>query len=211
MPELCLTNLPVFSERETPPVTVVRSAEALMLGYQRGDEGAFRELYLRYRGPLYRFIRRMTRDATLTEEIFQETWMAVVNARARYARDAKFVTWLFAIAHRRTADHWRKRRRQPWNAAPELDDEVTPGAGLAEAPANASTPHGCAENEDLGDALLEALGRLPVAQREAFLLKAEGELTLEEIAEITGVGRETIKSRLRYAVERLRAAMRSWR
>jgi RNA polymerase sigma-70 factor, ECF subfamily len=210
-----------------------RPDEELMLSYQRGDEEAFKHLYLRYRGRLHRFILRLTRDPTLTEEVFQETWMAVVNGRERYETSARFVTYLFGIAHRRAADHWRRRRRQPWNATSDADmdavldttRETAPDAGAdaetdpimnpcaqaAVTPAAVRTPEAWAENSDLGHALLEALNDLPVLQREVFLLRAEGGLTLEEISQLCGVGRETAKSRLRYALERLRRAMRNWK
>jgi RNA polymerase sigma factor (sigma-70 family) len=205
-----------------------RPDEELMLSYQRGDEEAFKALYLRYRGKLHRFVLRLTRDPTLTEEVFQETWMAVVNGRERYETSARFVTYLFGIAHRRAADQWRRRRRQPWNDASGIDLEMLADMGpdaadpdvpeapvaaneLARTAATTRTPDGWAENADLGQALLGALNELPVLQREVFLLRAEGGLTLEEISQLCGVGRETAKSRLRYALERLRRAMRSWK
>jgi RNA polymerase sigma-70 factor, ECF subfamily len=203
---LDLTFLGVFSRVATPVAAAARTDEALMLEYQRGDENAFRELYQRYRGPLHRFIRRLIAHPAAAEEIFQDTWLAVITAKERYVTNAKFITYLFGIAHRRTSDYWRKRHRR---ASTELDDIGDPDAFRVD-PEAGRTPLDCAVTADLGDALLAALDQLPVPQREAFLLKAEGNFTLEEIAQITGVGRETIKSRLRYAIERLREAMRAW-
>lgn len=179
-----------------------------MLEYQRGDESAFRELYRRYRGPLHRFIHRLTGDPAVAEEIFQETWMAVVHAKERYATNAKFITYLFGIAQRRASDYWRKRHRQSQVVVDEGHQAREDVLAVEASPD--SSPHICAEKAGFGDALLAALDRLPAPQREAFLLRAEGDFTLDEIGEITGVSRETIKSRLRYAVERLRAAMKGW-
>ena len=86
--------------------------EALMLRYRDGDDGAFRALYGRYRSPLMRFSRHLAGHAGEAEEIFQETWIAVIHTRARYSVRARFATWLFAIAHRRAADRHRLRGRR---------------------------------------------------------------------------------------------------
>src|SRR5690348_8207445 len=117
-----------------------------MLEYQRGDENAFRELYRHYRGPLHRFIRRLTGDPAAAEEIFQETWLAVVHAKERYATHAKFITYLFGIAQRRVSDYWRKRHRQSRVVVDERHD-AREDALAAEAPPD-STPHVSAEKAD---------------------------------------------------------------
>lgn len=181
--------------------------EQLMLRYQRGDEEAFRILYGRYKGRLFRFILRLTHDATTTEEVFQETWLGVISSRTRYRPEARFSTYLFGIAHNRVSDHWRKQRRSPRGVA-DGTDEPSDAEGET---SRIGSPHATTMNSYLGDALLRALYELPDAQREAFLMKAEGGLSIEEISQLTGVGRETAKSRLRYAMERLRSALEAWR
>src|SRR5688572_26973234 len=85
------------------------SDETLMLAYAGGDAGAFEALYRKHRGPLYRFVLRSVKGRGEAEELFQDIWMRVIEARARYAPAAKFTTWLYTIAHNRLVDHWRAR------------------------------------------------------------------------------------------------------
>jgi len=172
--------------------------ESLMTRYRDGDADAFEELYRRHRGGLHRFVRRMI--PSQVDEVFQEVWLAVVAGKARYLPSARFRTYLFAIAHHRCAARLRIMYR---DTTGEVQDEllaIDDSAGPLEVVVNA----------ELGRALEDALAQLPPLQREAFLMQAEGGLSLEEIAEITGTGRETVKSRLRYALRKLRGALESW-
>lgn len=178
--------------------------ETLMREYQRGSEAAFRLLYQRYRSPLLRFVQRMAPEIGDCEEIAQETWVAVIQGRERYVPKARFVTYLFSIARRRTMDRWRKRGRFPETKLDTEDPDGLEGSCIFE-------PEWCAGNEALGAALLAAIGALPILQREAFLLRAEAGLGIEEIAQATGTLPETAKSRLRYALHRLRLYMEPWK
>jgi RNA polymerase sigma-70 factor, ECF subfamily len=194
-----------------PPLNFAATAtdEDLMLRYQAGEKEAFRLLYFRYHVRLHRFVARLLpTNRTEAEDVFQETWLAVVHGKERYARTAKFATYLFSIAHRRVADRWRKQYRQ--GGAPQHDAEfvcAAEGPQPHDPRPGTSTPEGMAENRDVGRCLREAVLSLPIAQRAVFLMKAEGELSLDEIATITGVTRETAKSRLRYALDKLRPAL----
>jgi RNA polymerase sigma-70 factor, ECF subfamily len=201
-----IVEAPLAASRpaSTPLPETVASDEALMQQFQRGNEVAFRQLYDRYRSPLLRFVQRMAPDHAETEEIAQETWMAVIRGRERYLPKARFVTYLFSIARRRTMDKWRKRGRIP---EAQLDGE---GPDEIVGPCS-QEPEWCSDNEALGVALLAAISSLPLLQREAFLLRAEGGLGIEEIAEVTGANLETAKSRLRYALRRLRVSLESWK
>ena len=187
----------------------LRTDEALMLAYRDGDGAAFEVLYGRWRGPLYRYFLRQCGHAGQADELFQEVFMRVIGAAANYETTAKFTTWLFRIAHNRLIDQWRKTGREPVDSLPSGEDgddcELDPPAP------EASAPDRQAEQRELREALMAALNELPEVQREAFLLAEEGGLTLEEIASISGVGRETIKSRLRYATAKLRHKLESWR
>src|SRR3972149_3712187 len=82
--------------------------EQLMTAYRDGDAGAFEKLYLRHKGPLFRFVLRGVYQRSVAEELFQEIWMRVSEARERYAPEARFTTWLYTIAHNRLVDHWRR-------------------------------------------------------------------------------------------------------
>ena len=173
--------------------------EELMLAYAAGDVTAFQTLYSRHRGPLFRHLQRQLRDAGLAEEFFQDTWQRVITARDRYRPEARFATWLYQIAHNRVTDHWRARQHRP--SAPE------DAAELAERVPDPSTPERTLSAFEERRRLQRALEELPDDQREVVLLRLEQELSLEEIGEITGVGRETVKSRLRYAMDKLRARL----
>jgi RNA polymerase sigma-70 factor (ECF subfamily) len=169
--------------------------------YRDGDAAAFDALYARHRGPLYRFILRQCRAAAEAEELFQDVWMNLIRARERYRREAKFTTYLYHVAHNRLIDHYR---RKPQLTPVSLDDEdhaIDPPA-----PASAS-PERQAEHRQLALRALAALESLPQPQREAFLLREEAGLTVPEIAEVTGVDLEAAKSRLRYAIAKLREAV----
>jgi RNA polymerase sigma-70 factor, ECF subfamily len=179
----------------------VEPDEVLMQRYQRGSEHAFRTLYERHRSPLLRFVKRLAPDGGEEEEIAQETWMAVIKGRERFVPQARFVTYLYSIGHRRTVDRWRRRGRLPEPATETLDSLIGP---------NQYEPDNQANNAALGVDLLVAIGALPLPQREAFLLRAEGGLSIDEIAAVTGANRETAKSRLRFALSRLRCAMEPW-
>ena len=179
--------------------------ESLMLSYRDGDDAAFRALYSRYRAPLLRFSRHLVGHAGDAEEVFQETWIAVIHSRRRYSVRARFATWLFAIAHRRAADRHRQRGRHPLHTGEE-------SAALLEAQAapESRQPADLALADSRRRALNAAIAALPFEQREVFLLRAETGLGVREIARITGSLAETTKSRLRYALRELRKAMAPW-
>jgi RNA polymerase sigma-70 factor (ECF subfamily) len=178
--------------------------EDLMLAYRDGNAGAFDQLYRRHKGSLYRYLLRQCRDAAAAEELFQDVWMNLVRARAGYAVTARFSTYLYRVAHNRLIDHYR--RRVPAALVSFDDEEAAP-----EVPAGRETePHVAYEAKARAGRVLELLESLPAAQREAFVLQNEAGLTLEEIAEATGVARETVKSRLRYAMAKLREGLSEW-
>jgi RNA polymerase sigma-70 factor (ECF subfamily) len=152
----------------------------LMLRYARGDLRAFETLYQRHRGGLYRYLARHTRNPESANDLFQEVWSKVIASRERYEARAKFQTFLYRIAHNCFIDYCRR-------ATVRADTRAEQAQTIARYKA--------------------ALGELPAEQRDVFLLYEESGLTLEEIATITAVGAETAKSRLRYAVMKLRHAM----
>jgi RNA polymerase sigma factor (sigma-70 family) len=173
------------------------SDESLMLAYAAGDAAAFERLYQRHRGKLYRFLaRQLHGNGALADEFFQDVWQRVITARQSWRPDAAFSTWLYRIAHNRLADHWRALQHRP--PAPADADERT-----GRIP-DYDTPERQLSAFEERRRLQMALDELPEEQREVVLLRLEQELSLEEIGEMTGVGRETVKSRLRYAMDKLR-------
>ena len=192
-----LTLLPV---NEAAPATATDPGdEALMLAYAGGDVAAFEQLYARHRLRLYRYLLGQLRDGALADELFQDVWQKVIAARAGWTPDASFATWLYRIAHNRLADHWRALRHRP--PAPADADERT-----ARVP-DPDTPERQLSEFEQRRQLQLALDELPPEQREVIALRLEQELSLEEIGAVTGVGRETVKSRLRYAMDKLRARL----
>lgn len=176
-----------------------RSDEALMLAYAAGEAEAFEPLYARHRGPLFRFILRQVRVQATAEELFQDVWQKVVTARDRYRPEAKFGTWLYQIATNRLTDHWRAATHRPMASEDDM--------ARLEREADPETPEHTLSVFEERRRLQRALESLPPDQREVVVLRLEQELSLEAIGEITGAGRETVKSRLRYAMDKLRARL----
>ena len=190
--------------------------DALMGAFAQGDARAFERLYARHQAALYRFVRRLLgrAQAAQADEVFQDTWLRVVNARERWApQGATFRTWLFTLAHHRAIDVLRKSGREvSIDAAAEGDAEREPWqpAGAAWAGWPAAEAADAAEQSfwrAAGQRLLDCLDTLPAAQRSVFLLHHEDGLALDELARALEVGFETAKSRLRYAMSKLRACM----
>jgi RNA polymerase sigma-70 factor (ECF subfamily) len=182
------------------------SDEALMLAYAAGDAAAFDRLYARHKGGVYRYLLRHCRQSALAEELFQEVWSNLIRARGTYAPTAKFTTWLYRLAHNRWIDQIRADGHLKLVSA---DDEAHEDAVAQVAGARGEEPLARAEVRELGERLRAAVASLPPLQRDAFLLQHEGGLSLAEIAHITGAGAETVKSRLRYAIAKLREELRS--
>ena len=191
----CLSSQAAAAERPDP-----RSDETLMREWQAGDPTSFPVLYSRFADRLFRFVLRMAKSRAEAEEICQESWMAVVNGLERYRSDARFVTYLFSIAHRRSIDRRRRDLRHHEEGSDAFDALDLPDE-------DALAPERIVHSAQNVAALLAAIDELPPLQREAFLMQAEGGLSLDEIATATGAAREAVKSRLRYALRRLRAAL----
>lgn len=181
--------------------------EHLMRHYCAGDANAFDTLYLRHKGPLYRYLRRQL-NAGYADELFQDIWLKIVKARSTYRVSAKFTTFLYTVAHRRLIDHYRRNSKANLlsydeNASSE-DDNVAP------LPCRESEqPVHVVDRPRQVSRFFELIESLPAAQREAFLLQEEGGLTVEQIAAATGVNSDTAKSRLRYAVNTLRHGLQT--
>ncbi len=177
------------------------SDEQLMLRYQAGDAAAFDQLYARHRLGLYRFITRQCRVQERAEEIFQDVWMSLIQAADRYRVEAQFRTYLFTLAHNKLMDYFRANSRAEavLYEVRDKDDQPPDAPG-----SRTEQPQVQAAAHQAGQAILRALQSLPAPQREAFLLHEEGGLSVEEIAASTGVSYEAAKSRLRYAIAKLR-------
>ncbi len=171
--------------------------EELMLAYSQGRASAFDELYARHRNGLYRyFLRQLNQQPELAQELFQDVWMKLINTRHSYQPSASFATFLYRLAYHRLVDHYRANARYAQNQP--LDESL---------PGQHQTPSEELQHAQLHEQLKQAIAGLPDDQRHTFLLKEEAALSLADIAEVTGVNRETVKSRLRYAMKRLRQVL----
>jgi RNA polymerase sigma-70 factor (ECF subfamily) len=178
------------------------SDEELMLRYGRGNADAFAELYGRHKGALYRLMLRSCESQALAEELYQDVWAGVIDARERYKATAKFATWLYSVAHHRLVDHYRKQGR--WDDCFSSDDDDA--AACAAAPEYHEPERQTDINRQIAT-FLSCLEQLPAPQREVFLLREEAGLTASAIAAVAGAGLEAIKSRMRYAISGLRRCM----
>ena len=170
---------------------------ALMLRYCDGDVQAFETLYRRHKDSTYRYLLRLSRNPETAEDVFQEVWGKIINARDSYRRTAKFTTFLYRVAHNCFIDHVRRNKRHAGAGEFEPERYADPG----------EQPDAITERELARERLLEALNDLPDEQRDTFLLHEEAGLSLDDIAKVTDTNREAAKSRLRYAVAKLRAAI----
>ena len=182
-----------MAQFRVPDIIKSDSDEALLRAFSQGEAEAFDKLYLRHKDGLYNFIFRSLGQFALAEEIAQEAWMAVIAQSASYKPTAAFRTWLYRIASNKVADFYRRKVNNPGE---ELDTTNEQYAAEQLEPAE----------RVLLDQLLAALAELPEEQRITFVLHQEG-FSHKKIAEITDVGTETVKSRLRYARSATRVRM----
>ena len=183
--------------------------EVLMLAFQSGDARAFEQLVQRHRTPVFNFLLRLLGDRARAEDLLQETWLKVVRSAPSYERKAKFTTWVYTIARNLCVDASRRDRHR--NAA-SLDAVSAGGDGEGRplgdrVPDAGATPERSAHGGELRSAIEAALQKLPSEQREVFLLREYAGVPFKEISEVTGVPENTVKSRMRYALEGLRRVL----
>ncbi|MFZ6654816.1 sigma-70 family RNA polymerase sigma factor [Undibacterium sp. TJN19] len=193
-----------FSAKLAAMMTEPQTDEALMLLYCDGDLSAFKELYQRHRLGLYRFIDWRSPRQEWVDEIVQDSWAALHAARSQYTPLAGFKTYLYQIARNRLIDILRQRESlldsdpDHYEHTLESTQESTPLT---------RSPETRLEKKQQTERLHEAIRTLPGEQKEALVLQQFNGLSLEEIAAITAVSTETVKSRLRYAMQKLRAEL----
>jgi RNA polymerase sigma factor (sigma-70 family) len=187
-------------------MTAGDSDEALIARYASGDVAAFEQLYRRHELRVWRYLQRNVRNQATADELLQEVWFAVARDAPRYLPSSRFTSWLFTIAHHRMIDFVRSHRQHT-----SLDTQLEGGSLLETLAADPqSSPVAAATSRDEAGAILRALSTLPSEQREAFLLQAEADLSIQEIATITTTSFETAKSRLRYARSKLRELLKEY-
>jgi len=162
-----------------------------MQQYAQGNAKAFDLLYARHRGALYRYFRRQLGDEATANDLYQGVWEKIIRARQNYRSSSPFTAWMFRIAHNHLVDYYRREKPLSNTEIDSLTDQK-PGP----------TQH--VIDGQQWEHLLAGIATLPPEQRNTLLLKLETGLKMEEIATVTGVSKETVKSRLRYAVNKLK-------
>ena len=168
--------------------------EKLMQRYAKGDAKAFDQLYARHRAPLYRYFIRQVSNPATANDLYQGAWEKIIKARKKYRPSAPFKVWMYRIAHNHLVDHYRRMRPEDTLEPDTMPDmQADPARDVIASQQN--------------ERLRAGITALPVEQRDTLLLQLETGLKMEEIAKVTGVGRETVKSRLRYAVNYLKRSL----
>lgn len=166
-----------------------------MMSYGAGDADAFDVLYQRHKDQLYRFVLKQSGPEAV-DELFQDIWLKVINARHDYQVKASFKTWLYHLARNRIIDLYRRNSIRPVDDNAQEPDQLV-STSIAQ-------PEKQVQTQDQFEALSIAITELPREQREVFLLREEAGLSVDQIAETCGINFETAKSRLRYAIDKLR-------
>lgn len=184
------------------------SDEALVARFQRGERAAFATLVRRHQGALYHFAFRQLRNGPAAEDVVQETFVRVVQNVAEFKNEARFTTWVYTITRNLCIDQLRKRAHRKHPSLDEPRGDEGDGRTLGELVADKkSDTERSAGSSEMKEHIARAVAKLPDDQREVFLMREVANLPFKEIAEITGVPENTVKSRMRYALERLQEAL----
>jgi RNA polymerase sigma-70 factor (ECF subfamily) len=186
-------------------MTTADADEDLMVRYQQGEVRAFEVLLGRHRKAVYNFILRYVGDKETAEDLLQETFMRVIKGADAYKRQAKFTTWLYTIARNLCVDQTRRRKhRKHASLDAPMAAEDDSGTLLDVIPSSEMASDRKSVNKQLYQRLQGAIGALSEEQREVFLMREFLDMPFKQIADVVGVPENTVKSRMRYALEKLR-------
>ncbi|MEC7159384.1 MAG: sigma-70 family RNA polymerase sigma factor [Bacteroidota bacterium] len=181
-------------------MSLVISDQALVKQYIAGDESSLEKLIVRHRDRVYGAIYNFTKDVYLTEDLFQEVFIKVVNKlrEGKYNEEGKFLPWVLRMAHNLCIDNYRKTKRQVSIVTSEEFDlfEILP--------VDSTNGEEMIIDQQLKDKVRHLLNELPEEQREVVLLRHYFEFSFKEISELTGVSINTALGRMRYALINLR-------
>jgi len=171
--------------------------EALLCGFLRGEQAMAAELVRRYEQPLYRFLRRLSGNPSDVPDLFQETFLRALRGAGSFGGRSLFKSWLYAIAVNVCRAHARSERRKPMTSLPQAEVAVN----------GSPRPADAAERTELGERVAQAVATLPPGQHEVFILRAYEEMDYRQIAEVLGRPLGTVKSQMRLALGKMRAAL----
>jgi RNA polymerase sigma-70 factor (ECF subfamily) len=182
-----------------------------MVRFQRGDRTAFTTLVRRHQTPLFNFALRQLGARSVAEEVVQDAFVRVVQSASDFKHEARFTTWVYTILRNLCIDQLRRRAHR---RHPSLDEPRSSSGGEEGGPTlleQTADSRASVERHATGTEIKERIARavetLPDEQREVFLLREVSNLPFKEIAVVTGVPENTVKSRMRYALERLQQAL----
>ena len=181
-----------------------------MAAYQKGDVAAFAELVTRHEKRLWNFVRRFVADSATAEDLLQEVFLRVVRSAAEWEPSAKFSTWVFTIARNLCTDNARRgalRRAESLDQTPQPSRDDSGPHRIDKIAGPDGNAEKAAMNREIADRVDRAVAELPFEQREVFLMREVMDMSFAEIAAATRTSEPTVKSRMRYALERLRAAL----
>jgi RNA polymerase sigma-70 factor, ECF subfamily len=180
-------------------------AQDVITRMRKGDPDALTAVISRYQHRLYRYLLRLVREPSAADDLFQQTWLRVMEKIGRYDARRNFESWLFSVAHNLAIDAWRGKRGESLDDAGDAGDSGEPAAARLQS----GDPDALERLLDFerGAVLAACIQELPAIHREVLTLRFEEDMKLEEIAEVAGIPLSTVKSRLRRALEGLRAAM----
>lgn len=180
--------------------------EVLMMRFQAGDRRAFANLVRKYKAPIYTFILRLVRSTSAAEDLAQDVFVKIVQSATDFKHESRFSTWAYAIARNICIDHLRKMSYRQHPSLDQTHGEGRDGPTLLDRTADVH-PSAAVERSvigvEMGRRITQCVEALPEEQREVFLLREVANLQFKEIATITGAPENTVKSRMRYALERL--------
>ena len=187
--------------------------EALLERFQRGDAAAFEVLLSRYERPIFNFVLRSVRDRDRAAELTQDVFLRVIQRSEQFQGQSKLSTWIYSIARNLCIDHGRRMvfRRHRSLDAPVVDDGGKSATLGERVPAETPGADRDSIGRELQARIAEAVEELPEEQREVFLMRQVQGLPFKEIADLVGASENTVKSRMRYALERLQAALEEYR
>ncbi len=183
------------------------SDEVLMLRYKEGDLVAFEILLTKYQQPLFAFVYKFCNDYHLAQDLVQEVFLRLIKAARNYEPRAKFSTYLYTFAHNICIDHIRRSKNRKHVS---LSDPIHDEDGLTvedTMKSDQAGPEKELHQKTFEKALNDAVDQLPPEQREVFLLREQMNLPFEEIARVVGCLPSTAKSRMRYALQSIRAKL----
>jgi RNA polymerase sigma-70 factor, ECF subfamily len=192
----------MMSQQADTMLGLLLSFESEAKRLRSGDVNAVAGLMEQYKHRLYRYLLRLVSQPNTAEDLFQQTWLRVMERIHKYDPKRSFEGWLFAVAHNLAIDHLR--RRQPES----LDEPTLTGETKSELLQNAN-PGALEEllSRERADIVLDAVADLPVPFREVLSLRFEEEMKLEEIAVVLALPLGTVKTRLHRALKALRLSL----